>query len=608
MAEAGTLLELLDRNATEHPDVLATLDGDARLTWSEYRRRASAIALALLDLGVTPGQVVGLHMVNRAEHVLADVAALYAGATPTSYYNTLAADQLAYVARDSAAVVAIVDLDQLPLWLAIRDGLPGLRHLVVLDDGPDRADPPPGVLRFDALVDAAEGALDERAGEVAAASATVGPDNPLTIVYTSGTTGHPKGTLVTHAGVRFVMDGIATLGERGGEPLPAVGSSALSYLPLAHLAERMFSHYLAVRQVATVTFVRDYRNMAGMLPVVRPHVFLGVPRIWEKIYGTIRDRVATEANPLKRVLGATAVAVATARGRADFERRTPDLRTRLLHPLLELLVYRRIRAALGLDRVRMAASGAAPLSGEVLMFFAGVGIRITEAYGMTETSAVLTVTPPGAPRPGTVGTALPGIELRVAADGEILARGPNITPGYLNRPDATAEAIDTDGWLHTGDLGELDADGYLRITGRKKELIINAAGKNISPANVELAVSGESDLLGPVFVYGDAKPYLVALLTLDPMGWPDWCAARGIEAATVADASAHPKIREEAARAVAAGNARLARVEQVKRWALLDHEWDSSTGELTPTLKLKRPVITQRYRPDVDRLYDPAAH
>jgi long-chain acyl-CoA synthetase len=602
MTDAGTLLDLVDRNASEHPDVLATVDGDARLTWGEYRDRARAIALALLDLGVTPGQVVGLHLVNRAEHVLADVGALYAGATPTSYYNTLAADQLAYVARDSAAVVAIVDADQLPLWLSIRDELPELRHLVVLD----RADPPAGVLRFDRLVEASAGALAERGAAVDAASATVGPDRPLTIVYTSGTTGHPKGTLVTHAGVRFVMDGIAGRGERGGQPLPAVGSAALSYLPLAHLAERMFSHYLAIRQVATVTFVRDFRAMAGMLPVVRPHVFLGVPRIWEKIHGTIRDRVATETNPVKRALGRTAIAVATASGRAAFERRSPDLRTRVLHPLLDRLVYRRIRVTLGLDRVQMAASGAAPLSAEVLMFFAGLGIPLTEAYGMTETSAVLTVTPPGAPRPGTVGTALPGIELRTAGDGEILARGPNITPGYLNRPDATAEAIDPDGWLHTGDLGELDADGYLRITGRKKELIINAAGKNISPANIELAVSGESDLLGPVFVYGDAKPYLVALLTLDPLGWPDWCAARGIEAANVADAAAHPRIRDEAARAVDAGNARLSRVEQVKRWTLLDHEWDSATGELTPTLKLKRPVITERYRPDVDRLYDPA--
>ena len=599
MTDAGTLLELIERNASEHANLIATVDGETRLTWSQYRQRARAVALALLDLGVSPGQVVGLHMVNRAEHVLADVGALYAGATPTSYYNTLAAEQLAYVARDSAAVVAIVDADQLPLWLSIRDTLPELRHLVVLDE----VNPPDGVLRFNELAGTAAVALDERGGEVDAATATVRPENPLTIVYTSGTTGHPKGTLVTHAGVRFVMDGIAARAEQGGEPLPAAGSAALSYLPLAHLAERTFSHYLAVRQVCTVTFVRDYRRMAEMLPVVRPHVFLGVPRIWEKIYGTIRERAATEPNPVKRALAGTAVAVAQASGQAVFQQRSPDLRTRILHPVLDRLVYQRIRAALGLDRVQMAASGAAPLSAEVLMFFAGLGITITEAYGMTETSAVLTVTPPGAPRPGTVGTALPGVQLRITKDGEILARGPNITPGYLNRPDATAEAIDADGWLHTGDLGELDADGYLRITGRKKELIINAAGKNISPANVELAVSGESDLLGPVYVSGDGKPYLVALLTLDPMGWPGWCAARGIEAATVTEAAVHPKVLEEAARAVQAGNARLARVEQVKRWTLLDHEWDSATGELTPTLKLKRSVVTERYQHDVEQLY-----
>lgn len=599
---AGTLLELVERNARTHPDLPATVDGDTRLSWSDYRRRARAIALALLELGVMPGQVVGLHMENRAEHVLADVGALYAGATPTSYYNTLAADQLAYVADDSAAVVAIVEAHQLPLWRSIRSRLPRLRQLVVLDD----TDPGEGALRFDTIVDAAAAELDTRGHEVDAAAGTVRPEQPLTVVYTSGTTGHPKGTLVTHTGVRFVMDGIVARAAQGGRPLPPPGSAALSYLPLAHLAERMFSHYLAIGRAATVTFVRDHQKMAETLPTVRPHLFLGVPRIWEKIHGTIRDRAATEANPVKHALARTAVAVAGAHGRAMIEQRTPDLRTRLLHPVLDRLVYARIRRALGLDRVRLALSGAAPLSGQVLAFFAGLGITITEAYGMTETSAVLTVTAVDAPRPGTVGTALPGVELTLAEDGEILARGPNITPGYLNRPDATAETIDPAGWLHTGDLGTLDADGYLTITGRKKELIITAAGKNISPANVELAVSGESDLLGPTYVHGDNRPYLVALLTLDPLGWLGWCAARGIEVSTPAEAAAHPQVHAEAARAVAAGNARLARVEQIKRWILLDHVWDSATGELTPTLKLKRPVIAQRYAAQVDELYSAA--
>jgi long-chain acyl-CoA synthetase len=602
MTDAGTVLDYLERNAAEHPDVPAIVDGDSRLSWGQYRHRARAVALALLDLGVRPGEVVGLHMVNRAEHVQADLGALLAGATPTSYYNTLAADQLRYVAADSAAVVAVVDADQLPLWLSIRDGLPALRHLVVLDT----PDPPEGVHAFAELVEGADAALPGRGGEVDAAAATVHPDSTLTIVYTSGTTGHPKGTVITHAGARSVIDGVAELAEQTGAPLPPVGGSAISYLPLAHIAERMFSHYLACRQTVTVTYVRDYRKMAAALPVARPHVFFGVPRIWEKMYSTIRARAEAESNPTRRALGGAAIAVARAKGAAVCAGHSPGLRTRLAHPVLDRLVFARIRGALGLDRVGMSISGAAPLSAEVMEFFAGIGIVITEGYGMTETSAILTVTRVDAPRPGTVGTALPGVELRIAPDGEILGRGPNITPGYLNRPEATAEAIDPDGWLHTGDLGELDADGYLRITGRKKELIINAAGKNISPANIELAVSGESDLLGPVYVYGDARPYLVALLTLDPLGWPDWCAAHGVEAATPAEAAAHPAVREEAARAVEAGNARLARVEQIKRWTLLDHVWDTATGELTPTLKLKRPVVAERYRGEVDELYDRA--
>ncbi|WP_051343410.1 AMP-dependent synthetase/ligase [Pseudonocardia spinosispora] len=599
MTGSGTLLQLIDRNATEYGDVPATVDGDSRLTWAQYRARARAIALALLDLGVRPGEVVGLHMINRAEHVQADIGALLAGATPTSYYQTLAADQLAYVARDSAAVVAIVDADQLPLWLEIRDQLPDLRHLVVLD----QQDPPEGVRRFDQLIEAAESGVEQRGAEVDAASATVGPDSVLTIVYTSGTTGHPKGTIITHGGVLHVMNGFSARSEEGGSPLPLADASAMSYLPLAHIAERMFSHYLALRQASTVTYIRDYRQMASQLPVVRPHVFLGVPRIWEKIYGTIRERASTESSPVKRTLAATAIDVAKAYGQARMEQRSPDLRTRLLHPVLEKLAYQKIRAALGMDRVVMSASGAAPLSNEVLTFFLGIGIPITEAYGMTETSAVLTATPVGAPRLGSVGKPMPGVDLRIAADGEIIARGPNITPGYLNRPEATAEAIDADGWLHTGDLGSIDADGYLFITGRKKELIINAAGKNISPANVELAVSSASDLLGPVYVYGDNRPYLVALLTLDPMSWQDWCKTRGITAETAAEAVENPDVIAEANRAVEAGNARLARVEQVKRWTLLPDVWDSTTGELTPTLKLKRPVVTERYQADVDKLY-----
>ncbi|HZZ47417.1 MAG TPA: long-chain fatty acid--CoA ligase [Pseudonocardia sp.] len=599
MIAAGTLLELVERNAAEYADLPATVDGPEQLTWSRYRERARSVALALIDLGVRPGQVVGLHMANRAEHVVSDVGALYAGTTPTTFYNTLSAEQLTYVARDSAAAVAIVDPAHLPLWLSIRDQLPELKHLVVLDT----ASPGEGVLSFEGLVRSAEGALAQRGSEVDQAAATVRPEHSLTIVYTSGTTGHPKGTIVTHAGVRFVMAAMTEQTTTYDRPLPSAGSAVLSYLPLAHIAERSFSHYMAIYEAYTVTYVRDFNAMASMLPKVRPHVFLGVPRIWEKIYGTIRERGATERSPVKRRLASTAVEVAIAWGRASIEGTAPDPRTRLLHPIMQRLVYTRIRAALGLDRVQYALSGAAPLSGEILSFFAGIGINLVEAYGMTETSAVLTITPPGAPRLGTVGTALPGIELRIADDGEVLARGPNITPGYLNRPDADAETFDAQGWLHTGDLGRLDSDGYLSITGRKKELIINAAGKNISPANIELVISGQSDLIGPVYVHGDQRPYLVALVTLDPLGWEQWCDARGITASTIAEAVADPRVREEVGKAVEAGNARLARVEQIKRWQLVDHLWNSESGELTPTMKLKRPVIKDRYQGELETLY-----
>jgi long-chain acyl-CoA synthetase len=276
MTAAGTLLEFVERNATVHADLPATIDGSERLTWSRYRERARSVALALIDLGVQPGQVVGLHMANRADHVVSDVGAMYAGATPTTFYNTLSAEQLTYVARDSAAAVAIVEPAYLPLWLAIRDQLPDLLHLVVLDTD----EPHDGVVSFDSLVRSAEGALNERGHEVDKAAATVRPEHPLTIVYTSGTTGHPKGTIVTHAGVRFIMDAMTELAVAHDWELPGAGSSVLSYLPLAHIAERSFSHYMAIYEAYTVTYVRDFRAMARMLPTVRPHVFLGVPRIW----------------------------------------------------------------------------------------------------------------------------------------------------------------------------------------------------------------------------------------------------------------------------------------------------------------------------------------
>ncbi|MFF1823799.1 AMP-dependent synthetase/ligase [Kribbella sp. NPDC058245] len=578
-----TVLDLVRRNAAEHSDVVAIIDGERRLTWAEYERQAQAIALLLLDLGIEPGDVVGLQMVNRAEHVLTDVGVMLAGATPTSYYNTLAADQLAYVAGDSACKVCVVDMEFLPLWLEIRDRLPELRTILVIGPGPA----PVGVLSFEVLTAAALASLPERLPEVRAAAAKVQPDDPATIVYTSGTTGPPKGTLVTHAGISTVLSGVLTRVVEDLGELPKPGRTQVSYLPLAHLAERMITHYLGTALASTVTYARDLRTLPDELPLIQPHVFLAVPRVWEKLLGAITERAITERSPVRRALLRRAIAVA----------RKGEPRG----VLFERLVYRRIRLALGLNELIVAVSGAAPISPDVLTFFRGIGVTIVEAYGMTETSAVLTLNSLSEPRLGTVGRALPGVELRLADDGELLARGRIISPGYLNRPDDTADTF-IDGWLHTGDLGRIDADGYLSIVGRKKELIINAAGKNISAANVEQAVSSASDLIGSVYVHGDNRPYLVALITLDP-GWRQWCAARNIEAGTSAEAAAHPAVRAEIEQAVRLGNARLSRVEQVKRWSLLESLWGTDTGELTPTLKLKRSVVRDKYARSLNTLY-----
>ncbi|WP_064745406.1 AMP-dependent synthetase/ligase [Pseudonocardia acaciae] len=600
-----TVLDLVDHNAEEYPDLVATWDGDDQLTWAQYRDRARAIALMLLDLGVGKGDVVGLHLPNRVEHVLADIGAVMAGAIPSSYYNTLAADQLAYVAGDSAATVVITDVVQLPLWLAIQDQLPKLRHVLVLDLEPDAEDDqPPWVHRFEHLMDLAKTGLEHRRGELDRARRQVDPDEPLTIVYTSGTTGAPKGTIITHTAALWVMEEVnRQLVEFLGGPVPA-GWTTVSYLPLAHVAERLFSHYQALARTITVTYVRETSKLPHLLPQIRPKLFLGVPRVWERVYGAIRERASTSKNPIKRLLINRAISVAREVGALRLTGGFRDWRTRIRHGFMNRLVYRKLRATLGMDQVVLAVSGAASLPVEVKAFFAGVGITIIEVYGMTETCAMLAASPLDAPRLGSVGKALKGIELKIAPDGEVIARGPNITPGYLHRPDATQEAIDPSGWLHTGDIGVLDDEGYLRITGRKKELINTASGKTISPANVELALSSASDLIGSVYVHGDDKPCLVALVTLDS-GWPQWCAARGIQVENLAEATSNGRVRLEVARSVGAGNAVLSRVEQVKNWALLQREWSSETGELTPTMKLKRTVIAKRYRDDIEALYDP---
>jgi long-chain acyl-CoA synthetase len=578
---------------------LVAKEGDAfrSRTWTEYRQEASAIAMALRKTGIDHGDVVALMMTNRPEHVIGDIGALLAGATPVSVYNTLTADQIAYIAGNCDAKVAIVeDAAFLAIWESVRDQLPDLRLIVVLD--PEGVDTDrDGVTSYAAFLAAGQDALAVGPGELENSWRAVKPDDALTIIYTSGTTGPPKGVTITHSNLLFQLAVI----DRILEHTP--GQRGVSYLPLAHVAERMTTHYTGIRFAGTVYFVKEVAQVVEILQEARPHTFMAVPRVWEKMHAALNAKIRATEDERKRKLALKALDVGMAKVREEMAGRTPSLVLRAQHAVFDKLVFAKIRDGLGLDELRYALSGAAPISAELLVFFKAIGIEILEVYGMTESTAVITANQPGAVRIGTVGPALPGIELQIAEDGEILARGPIITPGYHGRPDATAEAIDDDGWLHTGDLGSVDDDGYLRIVGRKKELIITAGGKNLSPNNIEETIKQQSPLIAQICAVGDTRPFISALIVLDAEVLPNWCEAQGIAAASVAEASQHPDVIAEVQRAVDAGNEHLARVEQVRQWAIVPREWTAESEELTPSLKLKRSVIHTKYSDVIDGLY-----
>ena len=611
--DRGTMLDLFRRNEAQIPTHVALWDGEVSLTWARWMRLSRALALALADLGMARGQALGLQMVNRHEHLVADLAAMMLGSAPTSFYNTLAPEQLAYVAGNSAVTIAVVDADMVEGWQGIRDEV-GLQHLVVLDSTEE--DLPEGAISWDTLLATGLRLLDEQGPDaVDAAMAAVEPDDTLTVVYTSGTTGQPKGVIVTHGGMRaavtanedWIAEGLA--GDRryaswrqGGRLRIPAGLVGVSYLPLAHVGERWATYYAGTATGAEVHLIRDMLSLADQLPVIRPNNFGAVPRVWEKLHAAIVNRLAEEGGP-KEALGRAALDTALRWGRAEAEGRRPDLRLRLRHGLFERLLYGRMREAMGLDRLVLSGSGAAPISPDLLCTFRGIGLPIVEGWGMTETSGLMTVTRIDESRPGWVGRTHDAMEMRIAEDGELLVRGPQVTPGYLNRPDATAEAIDADGWLHTGDLGEIDGSGNLRIIGRKKEIIINSAGKNLSPNAIEEAVKSADPMIAQVAVIGDGRKFITALVVLDPDLLRSWCEANGVAYETFAQASQEPAVRKAVEAAIEASNARLARVEQVKRFAVLDQEWTPESPELTPTMKLRRPVIAERHAAVIEEMY-----
>ncbi|MGI5289569.1 AMP-dependent synthetase/ligase [Nonomuraea polychroma] len=587
----------LQQAAERHPDAPAYSDpeGDGwrTLTYAQARQRILEIAAAFAALGLEPGDSVALMMVNRSEHVLADLGAVHAGGVGCTVYSTFAPEQIAFVAENVAAKYAVLGGPaELARWQPVLDRLTGLRRIVMLEGAPSDDD------RFMAWADFLEfgrARLADDPAQVEDRWRAVTPDGVVTVLYTSGTTGMPKGVPLTHGNVFYEVAATDRLTS-----LPTLGTQ-ISYLTYAHIAERILSLYLPLVKVSHVYFCTDLANLGATLGQVRPMMFFGVPRVWEKMMARLLAVLATQPEEQQ-----AAVRAAMEAGRAYVEAGqygrtiTPEIQEAYEKADASLLSI--IRGMIGFDRAEWTATGAAPLAPEVQNFYAGLGLKVIDVYGMTETTGAFTGNSPAVYRLGTVGRAEPGVEIRIAEDGELLTRSPLNTRGYLNRPEATAELIDADGWLHTGDIGTVDEDGFYRVVDRKKELIITAGGENISPAEIENHLK-QHPLIGQALAYGDRRPHTVAVLTLDGEVAPGWAQARGVTFTSLAELAEHPEVLKEVEAAVEAANAKLARVQQVKKWALLGTEWTAETEELTPSLKLKRRIIHAKYADVIEGLY-----
>jgi long-chain acyl-CoA synthetase len=596
-----TMCDALAATAEQFGDLPAYSDSDGSepwqtITWAQTREQALALAAGFAELGLQPGDRVALMLPNRIEHVLADLGALHAGGVPVTFYATLAPDQIAFMAANCDAKIAVIDgAGDVTRWQQVLSQLPSLRRVIVRD----AAACPAGSLfmSWDEFATLGAEALSRDPVPIRSRIAAIRPDDPVTLLYTSGTTGNPKGVIITHANALYEVE---TARAGGNAPMHV---RWVSYLPLAHIAERMFTLYLGICDACHTYFCHDAASqLVATIGEVKPTAFFGVPRIFEKVMAGIRALLAGEQDEARKAAVAAAMATGLEYVRSlQFGQTTsPELAEKFA--AAEEQVLRPIRSLLGLGEADIVVSGAAPLPTEVGEFFGGLGVRILDVYGMSETTGAFTTNTPQAFRLGTVGRPVPGIEVRIAEDGEILARGPLSTPGYLNLPEQTAELIDADGWVHTGDIGSIDGDGFVSVVDRKKELIITAGGVNVSPAAVENLLVAHP-LIGQALAYGDRRPYLVAILTLDSGVAPAWAKARGIEASSLAELAANPVVLAEVGRAVADANARLARVQQVKYWELLPVEWTAESEELTPTFKLKRRVVHAKYADVIDALY-----
>jgi long-chain acyl-CoA synthetase len=582
----STLPQAFQETAALLPDAVAirTVGNDVVITWREYADRVRKIAAGLAALGVERGHTVGIMLRNRPEFHLVDTAVMHVGATPFSIYNTSSPDQIRYLFANAENTIVVTEKEFLPAVKAFGDNL---AHVIVVDGNVE------GVLTLEQLESKGAG-VDF---DFDSAWQAVRPDDIATLIYTSGTTGPPKGVELTHANVMAEFSAIVELVTL----LPA--DRITSYLPHAHIADRVTSHYANMVMGVPVTDVADPRAIAQALPDARPTVWLGVPRVWHKIKAGIETQLRTEATGVKQRLALWAIDTGVHAARETLAGKSLSTSLAMRRKVAERLVLAGLREALGLDQLRWGISGAAAIPAETLEFFWGLGIPVYEVWGMSESVGGATSNRPGANKIGSVGTALRGVEITLASDGELLIRGPIVMRGYRHQVDKTAEAIDADGWLHTGDIGTLDAQGFVTIVDRKKEMIVNESGKNLSPTNIEMAIQATSPLIDQVVAFGDARPYVTALIVLNLDAAAAQAAALGMADASAAAFAQCRKAREMVAAAVIEGNSKLSRVEQIKRFLIVCTPWEPGGDELTPTMKLKRRPIAEKYSAEIDKLY-----
>jgi len=579
----STLLTAYAETAAQAPDVVAhrwLSDGEWHtLTYRQVREQVRDATLGLAAVGLRPGEFAAVWSRNRSEATIADYAVMHARGVPVFIYPTISPEQAADLIGHCEATIVLIEREFLPVLDSIQAALPQLRAVVLLDDGADgpltgAAEPTEAagsqVLSWAALLELGHAAAERDPDAFERGWRQVTPDTLATLIYTSGTTGRPKGVMITHQNVRYAQQATQQVVPTDEQVADDGTGTLVSYLPMAHVTGRSVDHWAPMAHPVTLAYCPDQLRLFEIAAQVHPTVLVGIPRVWEKLHAALRGVL-------------------------------PDVTPAAVSALPEE-VKAAVRTRIGLDRCRLATSGAAPIDPEIVAFFRALGVPLTEGWGMSELSNAATLAAPGDVRSGAVGRALPGMEVRLADDHEVLVRGPLVMGGYYKDPELTMATVDADGWMHTGDIGELDGEGFLKIVDRKKELIITSGGKNISPALVEYELQ-RHPLVGQACAIGDRRNYVTALLVLDPETAPAWARAHDVPFESLADLAVSPEVLAEVERGVATANSHLARPEQVRRFTLLPAEWTAQSGELTPSMKRRRAVIVDRYAKEIEELY-----